>query len=192
MKPHVDVGREASSLRRWCRPPVRASGGSSPPKLGPPPATRLAERAPAGYITPTIRPLRGARWLLTTLLTGFPTTERANAVSCPRGAAAWTAAIRACPRRWSAADGRAARASRSAPRDGAAAARDGRVTWRAARELAPSRPGPCHRQGAGPNEIADQPLELLARLNKRNQSCGSTSPLARTDPLNAAQGVALW
>jgi len=44
----------------------------------------------------------------------------------------------------------------------------------------------------GPNEIADQPLELLARLNKRNQSCGSTSPLERTDPLNAAQGVALW
>ena len=68
------------------------------------PATHLAERAPAGYITtPTIRPLRGARWLLTTLLTGFPTTGRAHAVFCPRGAAAWTAAIRACPRRWSAA-----------------------------------------------------------------------------------------
>src|SRR5207247_9069194 len=60
------------------------------------PATRLAERAPVGYITPTICPLRGARWLLTTLLTGFPTTGRANAVFCPRGAAAWTAALRAC------------------------------------------------------------------------------------------------
>src|SRR6267143_2700630 len=67
------------------------------------PATGLAERAPIGYITPTICPLRGARWLLTTLLTGFPTTGRANAVFCPRGAAAWTAAIRAGPRRWSAA-----------------------------------------------------------------------------------------
>src|SRR2546427_94478 len=84
-------------------PPVRASGGgagSSPPTSAA--ATRLAERAPVRYITPTICPLRGARWLLAPLLTGFPTTGRANAVCCPRGAAAWTAAIRACPRRWSA------------------------------------------------------------------------------------------
>jgi len=34
----------------------------SPPNLGT--ATRLAERAPIGYITPTNRPLTGARWLL--------------------------------------------------------------------------------------------------------------------------------
>src|SRR6266403_2252423 len=83
-------------------PPVRASGGSPP--LGPAapighhaqaacapahaavglarafltsaPATRLAERAPVAYITPTICPLRGARWLLASFFTGSATTGR--------------------------------------------------------------------------------------------------------------------
>jgi hypothetical protein len=102
--PAVPIGQHAPPC--MCASSRGGGAGSSPPNLAtrdPRPATRLAERAPVGYITPTIRPLRGARWLLTTLLTGFPTTGRANAVFCPRGAAAWTAAIRACPRRWSAA-----------------------------------------------------------------------------------------
>src|SRR2546425_2400927 len=87
------------SIPDWRR---RGGAGSSPPNPGTrdPPGRARARRV---YHPPSIRPLRGARWLLTTLLTGFPTTERANAVSGPRGAAAWTAAIRARPRRGSAA-----------------------------------------------------------------------------------------
>src|SRR5436305_5530492 len=95
--------RSAGTRRPACAPAHAA--GLARALLTSAPTTRLAERAPVGYITPTICPLRGARWLLTMLLTGFPTTGRANAVFCPHGAAAWTAAIRACPGRWSAAGG---------------------------------------------------------------------------------------
>src|SRR2546426_12723615 len=95
--------RRSASTRRPACAPAHAAAGLAQALLTSAPATRLAERAPVRYITPTICPLRGARWLLATLLAGFPTTARANAVCCPRGAAALTAAIRACPRRGSAA-----------------------------------------------------------------------------------------
>src|SRR5438128_1672890 len=78
--------RSASTRRPGCAPAHAA--GLARAFLTWAPATRLAERAPIGYITPTICLLRGARWLPTTFHIGFPTTGRANAVFCPRGAAA--------------------------------------------------------------------------------------------------------
>src|SRR6266545_1970814 len=87
----VSPRRSASTRSPACAPAHAA--GLARALLTSAPATRLAERAPVGYITPTICPLRGARWLLRTLPTGFPTTARANAVSCPRGATASIAAI---------------------------------------------------------------------------------------------------
>src|SRR2546425_10927405 len=56
----------------------------------------LAERPRVAYITPTFRPHRGARWSPTTPPCHFPTAGSPNAAASRRGAAAGTAAPRAC------------------------------------------------------------------------------------------------
>src|SRR5439155_3132010 len=100
------------------------------------PATRLAERAPIGYITPTNRPLRGARMVANDAPHWFPDHREGEppspALAAQRPGPPLSGRDRGggAPR-----GGRAARAGRSA------------------REPSPPRPGPCHRQGAGPNEI---------------------------------------
>jgi len=56
--------RGSASTRSPACAPAHAAAGLARALLTSAPATRLAERAPGGYITPTICPLRGARWLL--------------------------------------------------------------------------------------------------------------------------------
>src|SRR2546428_9955338 len=63
----------------------------------------LAERPRVAYITPTVRPHRGARWSPPTHPCHSQTAGSPSAAAPPRGAAAGTAATRASPCRSSAA-----------------------------------------------------------------------------------------
>jgi len=66
--PAAPIGHHAQAA---CAP-AHAAAGLARAFLTSAPATRLAERAPVAYITPTICPLRGARWLLATAPHWFP------------------------------------------------------------------------------------------------------------------------
>src|SRR5205809_7281047 len=59
-------------LRRPACAPARAAAGLARAPLTSAPATRLAERAPVGYITPTICPLERCTMLANDAPHGFP------------------------------------------------------------------------------------------------------------------------